>query len=106
MLIFGAIISACSLLVMVLPWQFFGDNMAHAYFTMSVLMLVILSVGEIIWSPKLNEYIASIAPRGQEGSYLGMSMILFVWAISGPLIAWVYRSTECGSIIHYPLCAG
>jgi POT family proton-dependent oligopeptide transporter len=137
MLIFGAIISSCSLLVMVLPWQFFSDNMAQAYFTMSVLMLVILSVGEIIWSPKLNEYIATIAPKGQEGSYLGMSMIpwfaaklvvgaisghlllrwvpegigvrlqegtvafwdspeamwliLFVWAISGPLIALVFR---------------
>jgi POT family proton-dependent oligopeptide transporter len=143
MLIFGAIISACSLLVMVLPWQFFGDNMAQAYFTMSVLMLVILSVGEIIWSPKLNEYIATIAPKGQEGSYLGMSMIpwfaaklvvgaisghlllrwvpegigerlqegtvafwdrpeamwliLFAWAISGPLIALVFRNWFTGA---------
>jgi MFS family permease len=96
MLVFGAIISASSLLIMVLPWQFFGDNMAQSYFTMSVLMLVILSVGEVIWSPKLNEYIATIAPSGQEGSYLGMSMIpwfaakLLVGAMSGHLLArWV-----------------
>lgn len=137
MLIFGAIISASSLVIMVLPWQFFGPNMAQSYFTMSVLMLVMLSVGEVIWSPKLNEYIATIAPKGQEGSYLGMSMIpwfaakllvgamsghlltrwvpegigvqlqagtvafwdtpeamwllLFIWAISGPIIALVFR---------------
>lgn len=96
MLIFGAAISSCSLLVMVLPWQVFGSDMASSYFTMSVVMLVILSVGEVIWSPKLNEYIAEIAPAGQEGSYLGMSMVpwfaakLVVGAISGHLlIRWV-----------------
>jgi dipeptide/tripeptide permease len=96
MLIFGAMISSCSLLVMVLPWQVFGSDMASAYFTMSIIMLVILSVGEVIWSPKLNEYIAEIAPAGQEGSYLGMSMVpwfaakLVVGAISGHLlIRWV-----------------
>jgi dipeptide/tripeptide permease len=138
MLIFGAMISACSLLVLVMPWQFFGSNMPQAYFTMSLVMMVVLSVGEVIWSPKLNEYIAEIAPAGQEGSYLGMSMvpwfaaklvvgaisghlllrwvpegiglglqagtvdfwdrpeamwlILFVWAISGPLIALLFRN--------------
>ena len=96
MLIFGAMISASSLLIMVLPWQFFGNDLAQSYFTMSVLMLVVLSIGEVIWSPKLNEYIASIAPKGQEGSYLGMSMIpwfaakLLVGAMSGHLLTrWV-----------------
>jgi hypothetical protein len=59
-------------------------------------MLVILSIGEVVWSPKLNEYIAEIAPAGQEGSYLGMSMVpwfaakLVVGAISGHLLQrWV-----------------
>jgi len=96
MLIFGAVISACSLLFMIMPWQFFGADMAQSYFTMSVLMLVTLSIGEVIWSPKLNEYIAEIAPAGQEGSYLGMSMVpwfaakLVVGAISGHLLLrWV-----------------
>lgn len=103
MLIFGAMISACSLLVLVMPWQFFGSDMAQAYFTMSVLMLVILSVGEVIWSPKLNEYIAEIAPAGQEGSYLGMSMVpwfaakLVVGAISGHmLLRWVPEGIGAG----------
>ena len=47
-------------------------------------------------SPKLNEYIAEIAPAGQECSYLGMSMVpwfaakLVVGAISGHLLMrWV-----------------
>ena len=137
MLVFGAVISSLSLLVLVLPFGWFGADMASGYFTMSVVMLIVLSVGEILWSPKLNEYSAAIAPKGMEGSYLGMSMlpwfvaktivgllsghmllrwcpegigeslaagglpfwqrpeamwlVLFVWAIAGPVCAWIFR---------------
>jgi len=96
MLVFGAIISSFSLLVLMMPWQWFGSDMPSAYFTMSVVMLIVLSVGEIIWSPKLTEYTAAIAPDGQEGSYLGMSMVpwfaakLTVSALSGHMLErWV-----------------
>ncbi|MBN2800330.1 MAG: MFS transporter [Deltaproteobacteria bacterium] len=111
MLVFGAIISSFSLLAMVLPWQIYtpvarmfglvGEGtpellMAQSYFVMSAVMLIILSVGEVIWSPKLTEYTAAIAPEGQEGSYLGLSVMpwfvakLAVSAISGHmLIRWV-----------------
>lgn len=75
MLVFGAIISSFSLVVLMLPWGWFGADMATGYFRMSLLMLVVLSIGEILWSPKLNEYCAAIAPKGMEGTYLGMSML-------------------------------
>ncbi len=137
MLVFGAIISSFSLVVLMLPWGWFGADMATGYFRMSLLMLVVLSFGEILWSPKLNEYCAAIAPKGMEGTYLGMSMlpwfvaktavgllsghmllkwcpegvgeriasgelsfwespeamwfVLFLWAIAGPLAAWLFR---------------
>ena len=137
MLVFGAIISALSLLCLVLPWDLYANEMAVGYFRMSVAMLVVLSIGEVFWSPKLTEYTAAIAPKGQEGTYLGMSMmpwflaklavsamsghmlarwvpvgigkrllagevefwdrpeamwlILFFWAISGPIFAWIFR---------------
>jgi len=137
MLVFGAMISALSLLFLVVPWELIGDDMARSYYLMSIGMLVLLSLGEVFWSPKLYEYTASIAPKGQEGSYLGLSMmpwflaklvvsamsghmlvrwvpegvgekllagelsfwdrpeamwlILFIWAISGPILAWLFR---------------
>ncbi|MBI5609215.1 MAG: hypothetical protein HY902_10090, partial [Deltaproteobacteria bacterium] len=96
MLVTGAAISALSLVIMVLPWQWFGPTMAQGYFAMSVLMLVVLSLGELIWSPKLTEYTAAIAPHGQEGTYLGLSMVpwfaakLVVSGLSGHMLnKWV-----------------
>jgi len=137
-LLLGSFISSFSLLVLTLPYQWFGDDVASGYFRMTVLMLIIFSVGEIVWSPKLNEYIAAIAPKGQEGSYFGLGMIpffiskliigglsghmlmrwspegigeqiragslgfwdrpeamfliLFIWAIAGVLIAFIFRA--------------
>ena len=137
MLVFGAFISAMSLLFMVVPWELFGSDIARSYYLMSMGMLIVLSIGEVIWSPKLYEYTAAIAPKGQEGSYLGLSMMpwflakvvvgalsghmlarwvpegigeqikagtlsfwdspeamwfyLFLWAVSGPILAWIFR---------------
>ncbi len=78
MLIFGAIISSLSLFCLVLPWQsvggvlgslhgvfgisWFENNFENAYYAMSVLAMIMLSVGEVLWSPKLQEYTAAIAP--------------------------------------------
>ena len=61
-----------------MPWQWFGNTIASGYFMMSVLMMVLLSVGEIIWSPKLYDYIATVAPKGQEGAYLVQCIELLV----------------------------
>jgi len=75
MLVYGAMISALSLFALVLPWQFFSPNIAVAHYKMAVVSLVLLSVGELIWSPKLSEYTAAVAPEGQEGTYLGLTMV-------------------------------
>jgi len=39
----------------------------------SVVFIVTLSIGETLWSPRLYEYTATIAPRGREASYMGLS---------------------------------
>lgn len=92
MLVFGGFVSSLSLIALVLPWRWFGGDMAAAYTTMTYIQLVVLSIGEIIWSPKLQEYTAAVAPPGQEGSYLGMSLLpyfiakTFISLLSGHLL--------------------
>ena len=92
MLVFGGFISSISLFALVVPWRWVGDNIALAYTTMTYVQLVILSIGEIIWSPKLQEYTAAVAPEGQEGSFLGMSLLpyfiakTFISLLSGHML--------------------
>ncbi|MBI5837704.1 MAG: MFS transporter [Candidatus Eisenbacteria bacterium] len=92
MLVFGGIISSISLFALVLPWRWFGDNLVASYTTMTMIQLVVLSIGEILWSPKLQEYTAAVAPPGQEGSYLGMSLVpyfvakTFISLLSGHML--------------------
>ena len=56
------------------------------------LFSVFLSIGEALWSPRLYEYSAAIAPRGQEASYMALSLLpwflakLMVGGLSGKLL--------------------
>jgi hypothetical protein len=92
MLVYGAMVSALSLAPMALPWQWYGMDIAQAHYLMAILCMVLLTIGEVVWSPKLNEYTAAIAPKGQEGTYLGMTMIpwfmakMIVSALSGHML--------------------
>ncbi|HBR80894.1 MAG: Major facilitator superfamily [Candidatus Uhrbacteria bacterium GW2011_GWE2_45_35] len=106
-LVFGAIISSLSLFVLTLPWSWFGGDVASGYFNMAVIMMVVLSIGEILWSPKLNEYTAAIAPKGMEGTYLGMSMA--PWFIAKTLVSFAsghMLSRWCPEGIGEPIRAG
>ncbi|MDD3180594.1 MAG: MFS transporter [Opitutaceae bacterium] len=86
MLVFGSMVSAISLLPMAVPWRIFGTGIAHAHYIMAILCMVIVTIGEVLWSPKLYEYTAAIAPKGQEGTYLGLSMI--PWFLAKTVVSW------------------
>jgi MFS family permease len=85
MLVYGSMISAASLLVLAMPWQWISSDIARAHYLMAILCMVVLSVGEVVWSPKLYEYTAAIAPEGQEGTYLGLSMV--PWFLAKSLVS-------------------
>jgi MFS family permease len=58
--------------------------------TASVVFIVLLSLGEALWSPRLYEYTARIAPPGREASYMGLSQIpMFV---AKPIVGWLSGS--------------
>jgi MFS family permease len=65
----------------------------NPWYVMIFLFVVLLSVGEAFYSPRLYEYTAAIAPKGQEASYMAMSSLPFFLAklgvapVSGLLLA-------------------
>jgi MFS family permease len=85
MLVYGAMISSVSLLPMALPWTIYGMPIGEAHYVMALLCMILLTIGEVIWSPKLYEYTAKIAPKGQEGTYLGLSLI--PWFLAKTLVS-------------------
>ena len=91
MLVFGALITSVSMFIPAIPQMGGIDIVTWTYITTGVFLLV-LTVGELIWSPRLSEYTAAIAPEGQEGTYLGLSMVPYflakfvISAVSGVML--------------------
>lgn len=107
MLVYGSMISALSLFIMAIPGT---GNDIYLY---SIIALLVLTVGEVIWSPRLTEYTAAIAPVGQEGTYLGLSMVPYFLAktlvglMSGHMLhRWVPEYPEGEPILAERLAAG
>lgn len=94
MLIYGAVVSAFSLFPLALPWNLFSSDISRAHYLMALASTVILTVGEVVWSPKLYEYTAAIAPKGQEGTYLGLSLLPY-------FIAKTLVSVFSGHLLEY-----
>jgi MFS family permease len=111
MVVVGGVLSAVSVFIMALPAAWFqplADGLAgrwighgylglrggvHPYYVMITLFIIVMSVGEAFYSPRVYEYAAAIAPRGQEASYAALSYIPFLLAkgivglVSFPLLA-------------------
>jgi hypothetical protein len=100
MVTLGGIIAAASVFIMAMPppWfqsladgpfgQWLGhdylglkDTVAvHPYYVMIAIYVVVLSVGEAFYSPRVYEYASAIAPKGQEASYGALSYVPFLVA--------------------------
>jgi POT family proton-dependent oligopeptide transporter len=80
-LLVGCSITAASVFVLVLP----ASYMTIAGF------FVLLAIGEAMWSPKSYEIAATIAPRGRESSYMGLSQLPFFLGKLGalPMSGWL-----------------
>jgi len=93
MVILGGLISVASVFIMALPtawfeplangvvakwiggWYLGLHGNIHPYYVMIALFVVLLSVGESFYSPRVYEYAAAIAPKGQEASYSALSYV-------------------------------
>ena len=96
MVVIGGAICAAGVFIMALPTEWFlpaADSgtaqwlghwylglqgSIHPYYVMTALYLVVFSVGEAFYSPRVYEYAAAIAPRGQEASYGSLAYLPFL----------------------------
>ena len=48
-----------------------------------IIFIMVFTVGEAIWSPRLMQFSAEIAPRGKEGAYIALSMLPYFLGKAG-----------------------
>jgi proton-dependent oligopeptide transporter, POT family len=94
-ILFGAMVVTAGMLMNVLPPLLFGDikrviNLGVGVPIAGIFMIVSIAsmaVGEMMASPRIYEYIGAIAPKGQEGLYLGYQSLPIALAsmIGGPI---------------------
>ena len=96
MVVIGGAICAAGVFIMALPTEWFfpaantgiGQWLGHAYlgvrgsihpyYIMAALYLIVFSIGEAFYSPRVYEYAAAIAPPGQEASYGSLAYLPFL----------------------------
>ncbi len=65
-----------------------------------IFFILVFTVGEAIWSPRLMQFTAEIAPKGKEGTYIALSVLpyffakFFVGPMSGILVKAYTPLTE------------
>ena len=93
MVTIGSLISALSVFFVALPPAWFqpladgwlGNVVVHLWlgvpgpvnplYIAIFFFIVVESMGEALWSPRLYEYAAAVAPKGQEASYMALSVL-------------------------------
>jgi len=96
MVVIGGAICAAGVFIMALPTEWFqpaaesgiGQWLGHGYlgvrggihpyYIMAALYLIVFSIGEAFYSPRVYEYAAAIAPKGQEASYGSLAYLPFL----------------------------
>ncbi|MGM0578860.1 MAG: MFS transporter [Myxococcota bacterium] len=110
MLLIGTIISAGSVFIATLPESVFQPLMGTAfaelifdrwldvpvperipYYLSLVVFISTFTIGEALWSPRLMQFTAEIAPKGKEGSYIALSYLPYFGGkfLAGPMSGWL-----------------
>jgi hypothetical protein len=92
-----------------IKWLGFADNIealaanppVPEYWPL-VFFITIFTIGEAIWSPRLMQFTAEIAPKGKEGTYIALSVLpwfaakFVVGPMSGILLRYYVPVDEAG----------
>jgi uncharacterized membrane protein len=105
MLLVGTLVSAASVFLCFIPdaWalaigdSWFGtwildywleapEGNRDPFLISLIVFIVVFTVGEAIWSPRLMQFSAEIAPRGKEGAYIALAMLPYFLGKMGATI--------------------
>jgi len=123
MLIVGTTISSVAIFLATLPVELFVplidtwvgelvyvrwlgvpvDGRTPVFFSL-IIAITVFTIGEAIWSPRLMQFTAEVAPEGKEGSYVALSYLPFFAAkfIAGPLSGWLVHTYTPEGAESYP----
>jgi POT family proton-dependent oligopeptide transporter len=102
-MIVGTIIIGVAMLINIAPIYAAGGPQALAANWLPIasvfiiLTVSLIALGELFTSPRMYEYIGALAPKGQEGLFLGYANLpLALGALAGgPVGAWIFNEIMC-----------
>jgi dipeptide/tripeptide permease len=104
----GIIIIGTSMLINIFPLYSSGGvtaivgNIIPLGSIFIILTVAIIAFGELFKSAKMYEYIASFAPKGQEGLFQGYSNLPMAIGsiVGGPVGAWIFNGVMCKNAVE------
>ena len=69
-----------------------------------ILFIIVFTIGEAIWSPRLMQFSAEIAPRGREGSYIALAILPYFMgkALAGGMSGFLLTNYTPEGEFAYP----
>lgn len=80
LMVWGMLISALSLVLMILPINWFlavpfVHTVSQAFMFVIITQILLFAFGELLFSPRFTEYVASVAPKDKVASYMALSAL-------------------------------
>ena len=104
-IVVGTVIIGLSMLINLVPLYSAGGVTAQMWLPLGSLFIVLtvalIAFGELFASARLYEYIGSLAPKGEEGLYLGYSNLPMAIGslVGGPAGAWLFNKVMCSGAV-------
>ena len=107
-IIIGTVIIGLAMLINVAPLYTAGGVTMRVWLPLGSLFVVmtvaLIAFGELFASARLYEYIGSLAPKGQEGLFLGYANLPMAIGslVGGPAGAWLFNKVMCAGAVKLP----
>lgn len=104
-IVVGTVIIGLAMLINVAPLYMAGGVTLRVWLPLGSLFVVmtvaLIAFGELFAASRLYEYIGSLAPKGQEGLFLGYANLPMAIGslVGGPAGAWIFNKVMCAGAV-------